>query len=132
MTNYPFLQFLSVVLVPALYWVGTVELGVLDSQDNTFSLTFGQVGSHSTPFILWNDPDESDKVLATFTAVPPIIEVVRLTPELRRWFINLPWIWFIVPGSEETGASGARTINWQNIERKGDVDSLSSSLAEQA
>ena len=49
MTNYPFLQFLSVVLIPSVYWVGIVEVGVLDSQDNAFSLTFGQVSLISIP-----------------------------------------------------------------------------------
>jgi len=43
MTGYPFLQFWSVVAVPTAYWIGIVEVGVLGSQDVTFSLTFGQV-----------------------------------------------------------------------------------------
>ena len=43
MKNYPFLRFWSVVAVPTAYWVGIIEVGVLNSQDVTFSLTFGQV-----------------------------------------------------------------------------------------
>ena len=43
MENHPFLRFWSVVAIPTIYWVGIVETGVLWSQDNTFSLTFGQV-----------------------------------------------------------------------------------------
>lgn len=44
-TNYPFLQFLSVVAIPTAFWVAYVEIGVLDQWDVDFILTFGQVGS---------------------------------------------------------------------------------------
>ena len=44
MQNYPFLQFWSVVAFPTAYWVGIIELSISGTQDNNFSLTFGQVG----------------------------------------------------------------------------------------
>lgn len=50
--RYPFLLFLSVVVIPTLYWVLVVELGVMGTPDNTFSLTFGQVRSCSIPVYL--------------------------------------------------------------------------------
>ena len=57
MENYPFLQFWSVVAIPTAYWVGVIETGVLYSQDNTFSLTFGQVSLVPFQFAsLWYDP----------------------------------------------------------------------------
>ena len=57
MVNYPFLWFWSIVAIPMTYWVGIIELGILGSQDNAFSLTFGQVSSvlfQSAP--LWYNP----------------------------------------------------------------------------
>ena len=42
-TDYPFLQFLSVVAIPTAFWVAYVELGVWDQWDIAFTLTFGQV-----------------------------------------------------------------------------------------
>ena len=42
-TNYPFLQFMSVVVVPTVYWITIVELGVKWGNDDKFALTFGQV-----------------------------------------------------------------------------------------
>ena len=57
MRNYPFLRFWSVVAVPTAYWVGIIEVGVLNSQDVTFSLTFGQVSPVPFQFTsLWYDP----------------------------------------------------------------------------
>ena len=47
-SHYPFLQFWTVIAVPTMYWVGIVEVGVLESQDRAWSLTFGQVSI--TPF----------------------------------------------------------------------------------
>ena len=40
---YPFIQFLTVVAFPMAYWIATVELCTFGTQDNTFSLSFGQV-----------------------------------------------------------------------------------------
>lgn len=74
--DYPFLQFWSVVAIPTAYWIATVEFGILWGHDEKFSLTFGQV-------------------LALFAAVPPIIDVIRLAPDLWHWLTNLPWVLWI-------------------------------------
>jgi hypothetical protein len=41
---FPFIHFVSVVIIPFLYWVACIELGVYNSNENQFTLTFGQVG----------------------------------------------------------------------------------------
>ena len=41
--HYPFLLFLSVILVPLSYWILIIELGAYLSQDTEFDATFGQV-----------------------------------------------------------------------------------------
>ena len=41
--HYPFLLFWSVVAIPTVYWIAVVEVGVIIGNDETFSLTFGQV-----------------------------------------------------------------------------------------
>jgi hypothetical protein len=56
--------------------VTTIEVGLINSNDTEFTLSFGQV-------------------LAMFMIVPPLIEVVRLLPRLWRWFIDLAWVRFI-------------------------------------
>jgi hypothetical protein len=40
---FPFVHFISIVVIPFLYWVACIELGVLNSNENQFTLTFGQV-----------------------------------------------------------------------------------------
>lgn len=77
------------------------------------------------------------QVLATFMAVPPLIEVSHSAPDLWRWFINLAWIRFItgrsvpqVPGPEEMGTPTTEFIDWQN-EKKGSANSRTSFTAEQ-
>jgi hypothetical protein len=40
---FPFIHFVSVVVIPFTYWVACIELGVYDSNENEFTLTFGQV-----------------------------------------------------------------------------------------
>ena len=54
---YPFIQFMSVVVFPIGYWICVVELSTYGTQDNTFSLSFGQVCSHA-----WNVNKETDVV----------------------------------------------------------------------
>lgn len=61
------------VALPFIYWVATIELGLINSNDNKFTLSFGQV-------------------LAVFVAVPPVISVARLAPEWYNWAINLTWV----------------------------------------
>jgi len=70
---FPFIHFISIVVIPFAYWVACIELGVYKSNDNEFMLTFGQV-------------------LALFVAVPPFIQVCKLAPGLYRWFYDLTWL----------------------------------------
>jgi hypothetical protein len=71
-------------------------------------------------------------------AVPPIIEVSHLVPDMWRWFINLVWVRFItrrpapeVPSPEEMGTPNVEFVDWQNGEKKGTVDSQTSFVTEQ-
>ena len=40
---FPFIHFVSVVVIPFTYWVACIELGVYNSNENQFTLSFGQV-----------------------------------------------------------------------------------------
>ena len=40
---FPFIHFISLVVIPFAYWVACIELGVYNSNENEFTLTFGQV-----------------------------------------------------------------------------------------
>ena len=40
---FPFIHFVSVVIIPFTYWVACIELGVYNSNENQFTLSFGQV-----------------------------------------------------------------------------------------
>lgn len=40
---FPFVHFISVVIIPFMYWVACIEIGVFNSNENEFTLTFGQV-----------------------------------------------------------------------------------------
>ena len=42
---FPFIHFVSVVVVPFTYWVACIELGVYNSNENQFTLSFGQVSA---------------------------------------------------------------------------------------
>ena len=39
---FPFIHFVSVVIIPFTYWVACIELGVYNSNENQFTLSFGQ------------------------------------------------------------------------------------------
>jgi hypothetical protein len=74
--EFPFVHFLSVVVVPFAYWCGTIELSASTANENEFSLSFGQV-------------------LALFVTIPPMVGVAKLVPRFGRWFINLAWVCWI-------------------------------------
>jgi hypothetical protein len=44
-----------VVVIPFVYWVATIELGMLNSNDNHFTITFGQVRYIRNVFALHTD-----------------------------------------------------------------------------
>lgn len=51
--EYPFVYFMSAVVVPSIYWVITVEVGITESPaDNEFTLSFGQVRLFRTSCVL--------------------------------------------------------------------------------
>jgi hypothetical protein len=54
---FPFIHFISVVVIPFAYWVACIELGVYNSNDNVFTLTFGQVS------VLPNSTLRSDRLI---------------------------------------------------------------------
>jgi len=83
-----------VVALPFIYWVATIELGLINSNDNKFTLSFGQVCNVS-PRISHGVSLTGRmcyQVLAVFVAVPPVISVARLAPEWYNWAINLTWV----------------------------------------
>ncbi|KIJ50537.1 hypothetical protein M422DRAFT_245153 [Sphaerobolus stellatus SS14] len=87
--NYPFLQFLAVVVVPLAYWILIMEFGAMVSQDTQFSTSFGQI-------------------LACFAVLPPFLQVVKMLPRLRWWFIDLRWVRFLTcrPRKRHSEAKG--------------------------
>ncbi|KAF8523249.1 hypothetical protein JB92DRAFT_1624088 [Gautieria morchelliformis] len=84
--NYPFIKYASVVVIPFVYWVLIIELGTMETNDNRFTLTFGQV-------------------LEMFVALPPMIQVARLIPRFYRWFIDLSWVRFVTCRPQRRGGS---------------------------
>ena len=47
---FPFIHFVSIVAIPFMYWVACIELGVYNSNENEFTLTFGQVSIGTSPY----------------------------------------------------------------------------------
>ncbi|KAF7373200.1 hypothetical protein MSAN_00528600 [Mycena sanguinolenta] len=68
--RYPFLHFCGVFLIPMIYWVMLIEIRILGTADNIFSISFGQV-------------------LAVFVVLQPLLQVVMMVPRLSGWFKNL-------------------------------------------
>lgn len=66
------------------YWVTIVELSTYETQDNTFSLSFGQVCLR----IYQDDHGKADfvQVFALFVAVPPLLQALPLVREIWYWF----------------------------------------------
>ena len=54
MSNYPFVYFMSAVVVPTIYWVISVEIAVAwkSPNDNTFTISFRQVNLAFTLFCI--------------------------------------------------------------------------------
>ncbi|KAJ7738794.1 hypothetical protein B0H16DRAFT_1891257 [Mycena metata] len=68
--QYPLMHFCGVFFVPMLYWVLILEFRTIETPDNLFSLSFGQI-------------------LAMFVILPPLLQVFQLAPEAKGWFMNL-------------------------------------------
>lgn len=86
---YPLIQFTSVVVLPMAYWVAVVELSTYGTQDNTFSLSFGQV-------------------FALFVAVPPFLQVLPLVREVWYWFRGISWVQRIAGSPPERRKPGKK------------------------
>jgi len=86
---YPFIQFMSVVAFPMAYWVATVELCTFATQDNTFSLSFGQVCFHARNA---DGVVDVSQVFALFVAVPPVIQMTQLLGDFWYWFRGIGWV----------------------------------------
>lgn len=71
------------------YWVTVVELCTYGTQDNTFSLSFGQVWLPA-----WDGNEKADvvQVLALFVAVPPLLQTLPLVRGVWYWFRGISWV----------------------------------------
>ncbi|KAJ7471794.1 hypothetical protein FB451DRAFT_307946 [Mycena latifolia] len=73
-TQYPFIQFCTVIILPHFIWVFNIEFGLaLLSNGESFTATYGQL-------------------LAIFVTVPPFIQLCLLLPRVPRWFADLTWV----------------------------------------
>ncbi|KAJ7255066.1 hypothetical protein B0H12DRAFT_1114046 [Mycena haematopus] len=71
--RYPFLHFNGIFFVPMIYWVILNEIRLLNTPDNIFSPSFGQV-------------------LAVFVVLEPFLQGVKMFPRATRWFMNLAFV----------------------------------------
>ncbi|KAF7298764.1 hypothetical protein MIND_00824000 [Mycena indigotica] len=75
--HYPFIQFCTVIAIPHIAWIINIEMGVaVILTRESFSYTYGQM-------------------LALLVTIPPIIQLVQLTPRLFWWFVDLTWVRFV-------------------------------------
>ncbi|KAJ7098603.1 hypothetical protein B0H15DRAFT_771752 [Mycena belliarum] len=72
--RYPFVQFYSVIVLPHVFWIFNIEIGLAKlSPREHFSATYGQL-------------------LAIFVTVPPFIQLCLLLPRVPPWFVDLAWV----------------------------------------
>ncbi|KAJ6587487.1 hypothetical protein DFH09DRAFT_976835 [Mycena vulgaris] len=71
--QYPLLHFCGVFFIPMLYWIIVNEVRTLNTPDNIFSSSFGQI-------------------LALFVILPPLLQVIQMVPTASTWFMNLTFI----------------------------------------
>jgi len=74
--EYPCLHFCGVFFVPMIYWILVNELNTFTTPDNLFVSSFGQV-------------------LAVFVILPPLLQVVQMSPTAVPWFMNLTFVRFV-------------------------------------
>ncbi|KAJ6462449.1 hypothetical protein C8R45DRAFT_526000 [Mycena sanguinolenta] len=84
--RYPLLHFCGVFLIPMIYWVMISEIRSLNTADDIFSPSFGQVrsallSSFVHPTYL--------QVLAVFVVLDPLQSVLKMVPRASRWFNDL-------------------------------------------
>ena len=75
------------------------------------------------------------QVFSLFTAVPPVIQVACMAPELWRWLINLAWVRYITgrpaPRTADLKTMGTPNPTWRHREEEGMIDNQSSFVTEQ-
>jgi hypothetical protein len=91
-TEYPFIHFVSVVIVPFLLWIIAIELGIKHTEDNHFQASFGQVHLSCLHSCIERSDHDIGQVLAFFVTVPPLISCAKLVPRFGRWFVDLAWV----------------------------------------
>jgi hypothetical protein len=79
--EYPFIHFMSVCVFPCIYWLGTIEISLLGSNDTQFQSNFGQVCG----LVSLSIGCQSE----TYTSGPRLIR--RSTPAHLRPRINSPF-----------------------------------------
>ncbi|KAJ7248087.1 hypothetical protein C8J57DRAFT_1522644 [Mycena rebaudengoi] len=80
--RYPFLHFCGVFFVPMIYWVIVNEIRFINTPDNMFSITFGQV-------------------LAVFVILQPLLQVLKMIPRMSGWLRNLTVVRLITGRQQE-------------------------------
>jgi hypothetical protein len=91
-TDYPFIHFISVIIVPFLLWIISIEFGISGTADNHFQASFGQVRPFGRARIEAGLIRTLEQILAVFVTVPPLISCAKLIPRFGRWFVDLAWV----------------------------------------
>ncbi|KAJ7160917.1 hypothetical protein C8R46DRAFT_1223268 [Mycena filopes] len=72
--HYPFIQFYTIIVLPHLFWIFNVEIGLeILSTREKFTATYGQL-------------------LAIFVTIPPFVSLCQLLPRIPIWFVDLAWV----------------------------------------
>ena len=92
--EYPFIHFISVVLIPNLYWIAVIEAAMIVSHaDNEASpSTYGQVGTLESFRRQLSSNDYRFQILSVFVAVPSMVSTLTLYPKFLSWFFHLTWV----------------------------------------
>ena len=93
--TYPFVRFLTLILIPTMYWISVVELGCALQSREEFSLSFGQVSPTPHFQFLTKGSRRCHQVLAMFVALPPLLTTMKLLPRLGEWVRGLAWVCFV-------------------------------------
>ncbi|KAJ6476186.1 hypothetical protein C8R45DRAFT_1102458 [Mycena sanguinolenta] len=87
--RYPFIQFDSVIVLPHVFWIFNVEVGLrILSTRERFSATYGQL-------------------LAIFVTVPPFIQLCLVLLRIPTWFVDLAWVRLLM-GRQHRPFAGTR------------------------
>lgn len=81
--TWPFLDFLTVFLIPYMYWVLGIELAVYMNGQNDVTISYGQV-SHAQFGRMRGRSQALNQILSAFAAIPPVIELSRVRVRAYR------------------------------------------------